>query len=729
MKTKSTLLVVALLLGFLSMSGVANAQNPGVYVKEANTFLSNRGSKSELKMYNKVSPTSHIGTLQKSEAEEVTVNITLVYDNGEYYPEHMFFHDPVDPNKGAWVEFPEDGSKTFSVRVPKGSYWVNIIYSPVAPATPQIHIIKEDLNIDSETSLTFDTADAVNRITFKAKLPNGEFAKSDMTNMDGDIVEQGNVYKDNTIQTTIYKEPTGWFAAIWGGGGRSDHDGSILDFDDCFDILINTLSHKFSCSCVKIFTSHEGNVIVTDMGAYLDQSITVSNDPSDYRFVENKFIPSSNNDPDKPALYDYGVSYIYGYNQIFNGQMTSFNDDITTPNCYIGLSDLNKYTNGTTSVVTLNYAELLDFNDFDETKSILSAPYTNLGNQYPVYNYSGKGYFSGIFIADSSSCARGFNPFYSHTATPGTQTFGNSVPFVSFYPMITYSSGTASWFVPNFNFSFIGMNGEQREPDLYAAKLDVKLDGKTVFDNMTAVNGWCWGWFADGANRGVYDISVIDENMKVDNMQGRNETEIHFDLANESDYLPPLLTWMQYRDKDDYVTNSIGEKSGARLLFSAGDFDFHNNVEGHMWFTCRETQPTVKVEYAPHGSGEFTELTVVERPEDFFMPGFGFQYEVALDQVARKAYGGWFDLRVSLADAAGNSQSQLMSPAFKLEDQSGVESVRDMVEAVRVEGRDIIAPEGAAIYGTDGLRTDGKGVQPGIYIVRHGDRALKIRVR
>lgn len=53
----------------------------------------------------------------------------------------------------------------------------------------------------------------------------------------------------------------------------------------------------------------------------------------------------------------------------------------------------------------------------------------------------------------------------------------------------------------------------------------------------------------------------------------------------------------------------------------------------------------------------------------------------------------------------------------------------EVLEGVHVDGRNIMVPKGAAIYRTDGLITDGQNVQPGIYVVRSSDRAVKIIVK
>lgn len=57
-----------------------------------------------------------------------------------------------------------------------------------------------------------------------------------------------------------------------------------------------------------------------------------------------------------------------------------------------------------------------------------------------------------------------------------------------------------------------------------------------------------------------------------------------------------------------------------------------------------------------------------------------------------------------------------------------VEEVAENV-VVYVIGNDIIAPEGADIYSLTGVKVNGQGVAPGVYVVRAGNKAVKVLVK
>ncbi|MDE5644717.1 MAG: hypothetical protein K2I45_03650 [Muribaculaceae bacterium] len=122
-------------------------------------------------------------------------------------------------------------------------------------------------------------------------------------------------------------------------------------------------------------------------------------------------------------------------------------------------------------------------------------------------------------------------------------------------------------------------------------------------------------------------------------------------------------------------------------------------------------------------------LEVTEIPELYFMPGYGHFYRGSLGSVNRGSSNGWFDIRISMKDAAGNCQLQTISPAFKVESLAGVDAVRGDIASVKVDGRNIIAPAGSAIFTMQGTLTDGRNVMPGIYIVRTFRSTRKVIVK
>ncbi len=69
-----------------------------------------------------------------------------------------------------------------------------------------------------------------------------------------------------------------------------------------------------------------------------------------------------------------------------------------------------------------------------------------------------------------------------------------------------------------------------------------------------------------------------------------------------------------------------------------------------------------------------------------------------------------------------------MSPAFRIETLSGIESVNSEL-GVKVEGGRIIAPEGSMIYTSAGQKCDADNCYPGVYVVKTAKGVAKVIVK
>ena len=146
------------------------------------------------------------------------------------------------------------------------------------------------------------------------------------------------------------------------------------------------------------------------------------------------------------------------------------------------------------------------------------------------------------------------------------------------------------------------------------------------------------------------------------------------------------------------------------MYFSAGDFNWDTN-----WFVCEEVD--VKAEYAPYGTGSFKEIEIEEVPELFLMPNFGYCYRASLDQVDSPSDNGWYDLRLTVTDRAGNSQSQVIEPAFNIRKVSATE---------RIDGESMEY----TVFSIDGVKvgevssvSETAFLKDGIYLLRSKDGA------
>ncbi len=109
---------------------------------------------------------------------------------------------------------------------------------------------------------------------------------------------------------------------------------------------------------------------------------------------------------------------------------------------------------------------------------------------------------------------------------------------------------------------------------------------------------------------------------------------------------------------------STADEGNVRI--AAGDFKsnpddiYFDYVEGN----------SVEFSYSVHGENDWKSLEITENPEYFTLPGYGNYYEAWLSEVNVPQENSWFDVKLVSTDPSGNSQEQIISPAFKIEQKS-----------------------------------------------------------
>lgn len=276
-----------------------------------------------------------------------------------------------------------------------------------------------------------------------------------------------------------------------------------------------------------------------------------------------------------------------------------------------------------------------------------------------------------------------------------------------------------------FSFNYVGTYGEainidrfivpKSKADIYTSpcKVTVWRDNEKICEDQTLLQDIEW-------SPARYRAEITTDNVLVDGeIAGYNKTTVEFD----SKTVAPTVTALQVRDKNDSITNHLDMQEDAFVEFYAGVYPLEPGVKW-SYHTCTPAK-TVKVEYSPYGKDDWVELTVKEIPENYYMPGYGVCYRADLTSTYRKSDNKWYDLRISLSSTDGNTQQQVISPAYRVENiiNSGIVSV--------------VTENGVYdVYTIDGLlvckSVDESGIAElpaGIYIIRSGSRAKKCIVR
>ena len=122
---------------------------------------------------------------------------------------------------------------------------------------------------------------------------------------------------------------------------------------------------------------------------------------------------------------------------------------------------------------------------------------------------------------------------------------------------------------------------------------------------------------------------------------------------------------LQFRKGNDFVTNQFQTGDEASVRIAAADFDYVANDDWSGEFQYVEGN-SVELFYSLRNQDSWTELALTEDPDYFQLPVFGNYYEASLAGITAEGNDVWYDVKVISTDAAGNKQTQTISPAFQL---------------------------------------------------------------
>ena len=271
---------------------------------------------------------------------------------------------------------------------------------------------------------------------------------------------------------------------------------------------------------------------------------------------------------------------------------------------------------------------------------------------------------------------RAITPFYpgqeafSYTKKEKTGVYGNSCPINA---IATYVDILDEDRRVTFSVCYIGRLGEIRTADFSTIDVEYKINGVKDNRNYNKNASGLTYWGFKAIEEWIAEVTFNNSNIMVDNLSGKNITRITFDNRLE-DRSAPALQMLHFKNTAGLITDRFSTADEDILEFAAGDFNFLEN-ESPKYFECKK--PAVEVLYSPKDNDDWKELKVYEVPELFKDPGFGYFYRGSLEDVTGKSETNWYDLKITLTDDSGNSQMQLISPAFKIEGTGGGTGIQE----------------------------------------------------
>jgi hypothetical protein len=225
--------------------------------------------------------------------------------------------------------------------------------------------------------------------------------------------------------------------------------------------------------------------------------------------------------------------------------------------------------------------------------------------------------------------------------------FGNGVVF----PTQTYSASIAP-LKPTLFTDFVGQLGEVRVGERSSTVT-------TIFAADSSVQGrFSSPVPLDLSQAGPFTIQTVDTGVLVPGVPRKSTVTMTID-SSRSDFYPPTFTAMMLFDANGRIAPRLEPHGGGSLVFAAADYVYP--ATGSRTYQPVAADQT-KAWYRYRGSDRWQPLTATQVTED---KTAGILFHVDLQGVTAIDHG-LVDMKFDIADAAGNTTSFVMEPAFSV---------------------------------------------------------------
>ena len=669
----------------------------------------------------------------KQKGNEILYTVKCVFP-GQDMP-YFAIYNPgffLESKMGVWFDSGE--TEIYYFKVPAGTYDINAqYYSHEEGMEGYGYLVHENVTVNSDMEVSFSTEELTEKTVFTPLLKDGREA----------VLPLLITLDQEPWHELDYTNATASFSYINYHLFREDCEPLTrgLKVADCRQegeetvFLSNKLSDKYHYVFQYLIEDFDGEIQISTTDMVGAESRTVNNYIEDFvRYDVPEFchtpLYDEYGDPECHASvsglvwidnvqYGGGGKYtISATPKVYWTQQPTHTIDLKTP--------IITHNVQTERIMTWE-EEDGSFSELQRAEIIgLPTLYTDKGWEYINQNHSECGNFGYQSTAEGPIVEFPGVPAYCYFSDQITQPIANSSPILALMTQVnTFDDATIFLIDPN---AYIGRYGEVRNCDQWTLNTVVSIDGKKAFDSADGGNleNWCIENSIDGHEKGILKATFTNRNVLVDEtIPGYNITTIKVDERND-DKCTPTPQMLIFKNTSGAITDRFDKAEDGVIEFSAGDFNWVETEENY-YYTCSEADITV--ECAPYGTGSFTRLEVEEIPENYYMPGFGYFYRGSLANVSEPSENGWYDLRFTLTDKAGNEMVQRISPLFRIDANVGVTS--PSVDGIRVwtangtvtaagegiTGMDLYAPDGNLIARAIGATLDANGYH-GIAIVR-----------
>lgn len=539
---------------------------------------------------------------------------------------------------------------------------------------PMLFIAHEGVTAEADKVLTFDAAEATVTVVPRFVTPTGQ------------EIGDGNC-AGVSLYTFFYHDHCGLFTktaksilAIY-----DTEQGGVKNWISRYGIKANGALQHFSFEDVGLFATPEGMCYIQVPFTVGNADATPSNEAANYvepldpNVVQPAFQQQIINAKDGNYQWGNGFVTLNGMDQFWRLDCGTIAENIDNWNLQrINLCTPANYNGPLGIAMRPCYDPIISYDNALEA---------------PITTYTpGEGWvYRGISIVRDNlmACnAEGNRPLDGdferlHFAVTPEVKLGAGVPAFVWIATMDEENN-----LPTFDFDFVGRYGERRTRDAfdYAERgwvdenpMTYKLTiGDNTFTSHMDFSYYQEEWmeaFDEDEEFRVeepFTLDIVNRNCALaEGVEGSNTIHMEWDSSRD-DQFPPTLTMLQLRNSKDQMADQFATADDGVLEFCAGDF---TPTVTEYWTRYFNFQPIheITVEVAPHGSNQFTAMSEVNNIANLhYEPGFGDFFRVPLGQTSAINADGWYDLRITLADEAGNLQQQTLAPAFQIASATGI---------------------------------------------------------
>ena len=550
-------------------------------------------------------------------------------------------------------------------------------------------VFKENVVVEGDMELVFDPNEAINEIKVVTYNPDGQESRlprgKQVTEDQYSVEEPGNINMI-TIQTQvhhdIYGQVLGRITEVTGDVVSGDF--GITDGMAQNNFHVNNVSDKYTFRQLRIMPASpsKDGVYIAPVWQRGSAPGTITNDASSYVNCGQNFVTSPLGEANPVGD---NVDYSLYAPAVWNGSQSAMAIGIggAYPEILNAYCSNAKVSGEDVEPMYCIQARFTDAIVIPEGSSDAKV-YTNIGGVvYPFGGEEASYYFFPIgqlrFWPEGTLFP--LNPF------PGDKAFisplngtdivnGSTAPFMVSYLTEIWST-YGGYGVPYFYNHYLGSLGEERKSDAEGLVTRLYADNELIGEGPDALMDW--SFFYSPEQNAVMKVEYDNTNFCVGQVTGGNKAEVVFDLNNE-DHFPPSVTMLQLRDAQGCPAQMFANSADASIVLSAADLD---NIFGTAnswgakpsWNECSVPHKLV-VEVSPYAENIWETIEMTEETSMFYSHGFGAFYSGSLASLNKKGYSGWFDLRITVEDQAGNYQKQTVSAAFNIADLASIDKIK-----------------------------------------------------